>query len=123
MNEKLEKEFEEYKKFAFNRNMMGVAIGLILATAFQKAVNGISEFLFMPIVNYFVGSADGDWRNMVVHPVPGMNIEFGRLLGTMMDFVILSFVLYFIWSRMMKKIWPEIEIVTDKKLDTPPKTP
>jgi len=104
------KEFQDYKNFAFNRNMMGVAIGLILATAFQKAVSGISDCLIMPIVNYFIVGAGGDWRTWVAQPVSGMNLEVGRLIGTMIDFVILTLVLYFIWAKIMKKIWPELEM-------------
>ena len=104
------KEFQEYKNFAFNRNMMGVAIGLILATAFQKAVSGISDYLIMPFVNYLVVGTGGDWRTWVAHPVPGMNLEVGRLIGTMIDFVILTLVLYFIWAKIMKRIWPELEL-------------
>jgi large conductance mechanosensitive channel protein len=111
------KEFQEYKNFAFNRNMLGVAIGLILATAFQKAVSGISDYLIMPFVNYLVVGTGGDWRTWVAHPVPGMNLEVGRLIGTMIDFVILTLVLYFIWAKIMKRIWPELEL--DKKEEKP----
>lgn len=111
------KEFQDYKKFAFNHNMMGVAIGLILATAFQKAVSGISDYLIMPIVNFFIVGTGTDWRNWVAHPISGMNLEVGRLIGTMIDFVILTVVLYFIWAKIMKRIWPELEL--SKKEEKP----
>ena len=111
------KEFQDYKNFAFNRNMLGVAIGLILATAFQKTVSGISDYLIMPIVNYFVIGTGDDWRKWVAHPVPGMYLEIGRLIGTMVDFVILTLVLYFIWAKIMKRIWPDLEI--NKKEEKP----
>jgi large conductance mechanosensitive channel protein len=114
-----EQEFEEYKKFAFNRNMMGVAIGLILATAFQKTVSGISDYLIMPIVNYLISDTDGDWRLWSLEPVKGMKIEIGRLCGTFIDFIILTLVLYFIWSRIMKQIWPDIELDGNKNKDKP----
>ena len=91
-------EIQDYKNFAFNKNMIAVAIGLIMATSFQKTVTGISDFLIMPIVNYFAGVTNGDWRKWVVHPVNGMNVELGHLLGSILDFVILTLVLYFIYQ-------------------------
>ena len=107
---KIQEEVQDYKKFAFNQNMLGVAIGLILATAFQKTVAGISDYLIMPVINYFLSSTDGNWRNWVIHPFVGMDIEIGHLIGTFVDFVILTLVLYFIWAKIMKVIWPDLDV-------------
>lgn len=109
-NPSLDKELEEYKKFAFDKNMVQVAIGLVLANAFQKTVTGISDYLFMPIVNYFVNSTDGNWRDMVFTPIAGMNIEIGRLAGMFCDFFIITLILYLIYSKILKKIWPEMQL-------------
>lgn len=106
---------EEYKNFAFNKNMVGVAIGLVLATAFQKTVTGISDYLIMPIVNYFIGNVDGNWRNLVFHPLQGMNIEIGKLIGTIIDFVIITLVLFLLYKTIIKRLWPNIKIETEKK--------
>lgn len=119
IRKEINQEFQDYKKFAFNQNMMMVAIGLILAAAFQKCVSAISDFLVMPIVNYFVNGVNGDWRTWVVHPVPGMNIEIGHLMGAMIDFVILTLVLYVVYAKMMKRIWPNIELNKKKDEEKP----
>lgn len=109
-NPAIDREIEEYKKFAFDKNMVQVAIGLILANAFQKTVTGISDYLIMPIVNYFVNSTDGNWRDMVFSPFNGMNIEVGRLVGMFCDFFIITLILYIIYSRILKRIWPEMQL-------------
>ena len=106
----VDQEFQDYKNFAFNKNMMSVAIGLIMATAFQKTVTGISDFLIMPIVNYFIGKTGEDWRKWVIHPTHGMNIEIGHLIGAIVDFVILTLVLYIIYQFILKRICPELTI-------------
>ena len=110
LNPIINKEIEEYKKFAFDRNMVQVAIGLILANAFQKTVTGLSDYLLMPIVNYFINSTDGNWRDLVFSPFPGMNIEVGRLAGIFCDFFIITFILYIVYSKIIKKIWPEMQL-------------
>lgn len=101
-----EQEFQDYRKFAFNKDMMQIAVGLILATAFNKTVSAISDYLLMPIVNYFV-NRNGDWRSMVVHPVEGMNVEIGHLIGAFLDFIILSVVLYIVYVKVYKGLFPD----------------
>jgi large conductance mechanosensitive channel len=110
LNPIINKEIEEYKKFAFDKNMVQVAIGLILANAFQKTVTGLSDYLLMPVVNYFINSTDGNWRDLVFSPLPGMNIEVGRLAGIFCDFFIITFILYIVYSKVIKKIWPEMQL-------------
>lgn len=113
--EEVQNEIQEYKKFAFNKNLFQVAIGFILATAFQKTVTAVSDYLIMPITNYLIGRTNGNWREWIIHPVPGMNIEIGHLVGALFDFLILTIVLYFFYAKFVKKLWPEIEINTSTK--------
>lgn len=106
----IKSEIEDYKKFAFNQNMVMVAIGLILANAFQKCVSSISEYFVMPIVNYLIAGVDGDWRLWIFVPAKGMSIEIGNLIGAIIDFLIITLVLYLIYSKILKKIWPDIKL-------------
>lgn len=110
----IKSEIEDYKKFAFNQNMVMVAIGLIMANAFQKCVSSISQYLVMPIVNYFITGVDGDWRLWIFLPVDGMPIEIGNLLGEVIDFMIITLVLYVIYAKIMKKIWPDLKLYQNK---------
>lgn len=114
IHKEINEEFQQYKKFAFNQNMMMVAIGLILANAFQKCVSAISNYLVMPLVNYFLNGVNGDWRLWVFIPVEGLSIEIGNLIGALIDFIIITFVLYVIYAKIIRRIWPEIK-VGDKK--------
>ena len=113
--EQIEKEIKNYKKFAFNQNMLQVAIGLILVAAFQKTVTAVSDCLIMPIVNYFVNATNGNWRDWKIHPIQVMNLEIGHLIGAMLDFTILSVLLYFIYAKIVKKIWSDIENKEEEK--------
>lgn len=107
----IKKEINEYKKFAFNKNLMGLALALILANIVQKFVTTISESLLMPIINYFVNATNGgNWRNMILCPVDGMNLEIGKLCAAGLEFVIATIVLYVIYSRIIKRFHPDSEI-------------
>lgn len=124
MDPQLEKELEDYKRFAFNRNMVQVAIALLLATAFQKTVSAISDALLMPVINYFI-SPDGNWRHTIWHPLPGMNIEIGHLAGSFLDFLVLSLVLWLLYAHIVKRIWPSVapDGSEQPQQPTPPPTP
>lgn len=107
----IRKEIDEYKKFAFNKNLMALALALILATVVQKFVSSISESILMPIINYFVNAANtGNWRNMILCPVDGMNLEIGKFLGSFLEFTITTIVLYVIYTKIVKRFTPDAEI-------------
>lgn len=108
----LEEELKQYRKFAFDRNMVGVAVALILATTCQKVVNGISDHLLMPIVNFCVTEASTqagtDWREWKIAVTPGLDIEIGLLASNFLEFTITTVVLYLIYFKVIKFIAPHI---------------
>lgn len=108
--DKIQKEFEEYRRFAYSKNLVGIAITLILANSMQKFVSTISESVFMPIANYLVSSTHGDWRLLIFSPVTGMNIEIGKLASSFVEFTIVTICLYIIYSKVVKKISPEFDL-------------
>lgn len=110
----LTKEISEYKKFAFNKSLVSLALALILANVVQKFVTSISESLFMPIINYFILTTNGNWRNLLLVPVDGMNLEVGKLCGSFIEFSITTLVLYLIYSKIVKRINPDAEMEIKK---------
>jgi len=107
----IKKELEEYKKFAFNKDLMALALTLILTTIVQKFVTVISESFLMPIINYFINATNtGNWRNMIFCPINGMNLEIGKLCAAGLDFSITTIILYIIYSKVIKKFNPEAEV-------------
>jgi len=112
----IKKEIDDYKNFAFNKNLMALALALILANVVQKFVSSISECLLMPVINYFVNVANntGNWRNMILCPLDGMNLEIGKFCGSFLEFTITTLFLYMIYSKIVKRITPDAEICVKK---------
>lgn len=96
-------EVDNYKTFAFGKNMFEVAIALVLATTFQEAVTSITNGLLMPIVTWFVDKTATDWRGVIFSPVEGINLEIGNLGSSLVRFLITSFVLFVIWRIFSQK--------------------
>ncbi|HET7180071.1 MAG TPA: large conductance mechanosensitive channel protein MscL [Chryseosolibacter sp.] len=91
---------KEFKEFAMRGNVVDLAVGLIIGAAFGKIVTSVVNDLIMPIVNPLIPG--GDWRTMEVGP----GIKIGSFLGTLLDFIIVAFAIFFIVkgiNRLKKK--------------------
>lgn len=112
--EKIHEEFENYREFAFGKNLMAMALTIILAGTVQKFVTSISEGAIMPFINFLVGTATkGDWRNIVFTPIQGLDFEIGKLTASFVEFTITTAVLYLIYIKIIKRIYPKFEIQTN----------
>ncbi|MBE7086618.1 MAG: MscL family protein, partial [Clostridiales bacterium] len=46
--------FEEFKKFITRGNVLDMAVGVIVGGAFTAIVNGLSNFVLKPIINWLL---------------------------------------------------------------------
>ena len=108
--EELDEEFQKFKSFAFQQNMVNVAVGMVLATAFGKVVTAISNNLIMPIVNYVLSTTGEGWRAAVWKPIPSLTFEVGAFVGSFVDFLLTAVVLYVLYIKIAKPIlYPEAD--------------
>src|SRR5262245_15413795 len=83
--------FEEFKNFAFKGNVVDLAVGVIIGTAFGKVVSSLVEDLIMPLIGVIVpGGGYDKW----VLPIEGKDIPFGKFLAAIVNFLIVSLVLF-----------------------------
>lgn len=100
----IKQELEDYKQFAFNKNFLEIALALVFTTATQKFINSISETIIMPILNFIIQKAEGDWRNLIFSPIKGLDIEVGKFMAGFFEFTITSLILFIIFKRLLKKL-------------------
>jgi large conductance mechanosensitive channel len=86
----------EFKDFIGKAGVLGLAIGFIMGTVIGRVVTALVQDLIMPIPGAFI--AGGDWRKaMVTIPVGnGMSFGIGDFVGVVIDFLIISFVIFII---------------------------
>ncbi|MEO9276433.1 MAG: MscL family protein [Nitrososphaera sp.] len=86
----------EFKEFIGKAGVLGLAIGFIMGTAIGKVVTALVQDLIMPIPGAFIPG--GDWRKAIVNiPVSGgINFGIGDFVGVIIDFMIISVVIFFI---------------------------
>jgi len=108
----------EFKAFLLKQNALALAIGVVIGAAVGKVVSGIVDDLIMPIVGVVLPG--GEWRNAQL-PLLGTNaIKYGDLIGRLIDFVIVSAVVFFIVKMFIREGPPPATKTCPQCLETVP---
>ena len=110
----MKKMFNEFKTFIARGNVMDMAIGVILATAFGKITTSLVNDVFMPFIAWIFGARDMTALNLVVREAvmdgetvvqEAITIGFGNFVGYIIDFILVALVVFAIVKTMnaMKK--------------------
>lgn len=100
--------FEEFKKFITRGNVLDMSVGVIVGGAFTAIVNGLSNFILKPIVNWlialFMGDKGLESAVTILSPAYGADgaldlansiyIDWGSFVSAIINFLIIAFVLF-----------------------------
>ena len=103
----MKKLVSEFKAFINRGNVIDMAIGVIIATAFGAITNALVNNILMPLIGLITGGTDfTDKLNwVVVEPTldelgeivdPGVTIGFGVLVAALINFLIIAFICFLI---------------------------
>ena len=99
----MKKLFEEFKAFIMRGNVMDMAIGVIIATAFGKITSSLVNDVFMPFIGWICGARDMTALNVVVREAvmdgdtvvkEAITLGFGTFVGTIIDFILVALVVF-----------------------------
>jgi large conductance mechanosensitive channel len=100
----MQKTATEFREFLLKQNALALAVGVILGAAIGKVVSGIVDDVLMPVIGLVLPG--GDWRNAQL-TLSGQNaIKYGDLAGRILDFAIVSLVVFFITRALLEKPAP-----------------
>jgi len=98
--------FKEFKEFAIKGNVTDLAIGVIIGGAFGKIVTSLVNDIIMPPIGYLLGGVDFSNLKLVIKESSGyiasISINYGIFLNTVIDFLIVSWVIFFIIKQINK---------------------
>ncbi|MDQ3283065.1 MAG: large conductance mechanosensitive channel protein MscL [Acidobacteriota bacterium] len=90
----------EFRGFLTKTNALALAVGVIIGAAVGNVVSAVSADILMPIVSLFLPG--GSWRE-AKFVLRGENaILYGHFIGVVIDFLIISLVLFLIVRRLVK---------------------
>lgn len=93
--------FQEFKKFAMRGNVIELAIGVIIGTAFGKIVSSLVQDIIMPIIGLLIGGIN---FSKLVFEFGKAEVKYGLFIQTIVQFLIISFAL-FIFVRLFNKLY------------------
>ena len=102
----MKKFFGEFKEFITRGNVLDMAIGVIIATAFGKITTSLVGDVFMPLIGYLIGGIDLSALNITLSPAvldeagevvkDAVVIGIGTFLTTVIDFILVAFVVFLV---------------------------
>ncbi len=107
----MKKFFSEFKAFAMRGNVMDLAVGVIIGSAFSAITNSLINDILMPLIGLLVGK---DTFASIVFHVGSAEIMFGNFIQAIFNFIVMAFAVFLI-----------VKVVNSlhKKKDEAPATP
>ncbi|MBQ7743415.1 MAG: large conductance mechanosensitive channel protein MscL [Lachnospiraceae bacterium] len=102
----MKKIIDEFKTFIMRGNVLDMAIGVVMATAFGKITTSLVNDVIMPIVGKFTGGVDLSKLNICIQEAKynelgevisePVNIGIGTFISTIIDFIIIAFIIFMV---------------------------
>lgn len=125
----MKKFFEEFKKFIKRGNVMDMAVGMIIGSAFTAIVTSLSNGILKPIINWIISICAGGEKDALAKTftvlVPAyledgvtldlansIYIDWGAFISSIINFLLIAFVLFVIL-----KTFNRVKEVNDKTLE------
>ncbi|MHB0999071.1 MAG: large conductance mechanosensitive channel protein MscL [Armatimonadota bacterium] len=109
--------FKEFKEFALKGNLVDLAVAFILGLSFGRLVNSLVNDVIMPPIGMLLGGMDfsslfidlsgGGFSSLASAKAAGASvIAYGAFINTVIDFLIVAFVLFLIvrWANKFRKL-------------------
>lgn len=118
--------FKEFKEFLMRGNVIDLAVGVVIGTAFTAIVTNVVNGLITPlvglIVSLFTKGKDLSEAMSVLDwtPVKGVTFAFGDVVSALITFIITGFVLFLIVKAANKARETTIKNEADEPEETVP---
>jgi large conductance mechanosensitive channel len=103
--------FKEFREFAMRGNVLDMAVGIIIGIAFGAIVTSLVNDIIMPPLglalgridfsNLFINLSGGSYTTLAAAKEAGaVTINYGMFVNTVINFIIVAFVLFLIVRSM-----------------------
>ncbi|MBG0766440.1 MAG: large-conductance mechanosensitive channel protein MscL [Spirochaetaceae bacterium] len=116
----------EFKKFISRGNVIDMAVGIIVGTAFKEIVNSLVKEILMPLIGLFLGGVSFVDLKIVIAEATEQTSEvaimYGNFIQKIIDFLIIAFVV-FMMVRTINRIRERIEAKKRAEAEEAPPAP
>lgn len=90
---------KEFKEFISKGNVMDMAVGIIIGSAFTAIVNSLVDSILMPIIGAICGGFSVDQMSWKIGEA---TIGYGAFIQAIIDFLLIAWVLFMIIKALNK---------------------
>ena len=84
---------KEFKEFISRGNVMDLAVGVIIGSAFGKIVTSVVDDILMPLIGMVVGGVDFTGLSVKIGEA---EVKYGNFIQNVIDFLIVAFCIFLI---------------------------
>lgn len=114
----------EFKEFISRGNVIDLAVGIIIGTAFTAIVASLVNQVIMPAIGFLIGGinfTDYKWiLKEAVGDVPAVSINYGAFIQQTINFIIIAFVVFCMVKLLAKLKRKKVEEVEVKPVEPTP---
>ena len=107
----MKKFFKEFKAFISKGNVLDLAVGVCMGTAFNAIVNSLVKSIIMPLICAIFGAAS---VSELAFTLNGTEIPYGVFLQAIIDFLLIAFSLFVVLKIVMGAKGYTTKLVKDK---------
>ena len=93
------KTLQEFKDFIAKGNVLDMAVGVIMGSAFGKIVTSVVDDLLMPLIGIVIGGVD--FTSLSVK-IKDATITYGNLIQNVIDFLIIAICIFLMVKTISK---------------------
>jgi len=82
---------KEFREFAIKGNVVDLAVGVIIGTAFGKIVSSLVADIIMPLIGVIIGGVH--YEDLVLE-VGDAQVTYGKFIENVIDFIVIAFVIF-----------------------------
>ena len=102
--------WKDFKEFAFQGNVFDLAVAVVIGAAFGKIVSSLVENIITPLIGAVSGGVDFSGLSQ---PIRGDSvITYGVFIQSIIDFLIVAFVIFMI-VRLFAKFKRKEEVIEE----------
>ncbi len=99
----MKKFFEEFKQFINRGNVMDMAVGMIIGSAFTAIVTSLIKDIINPLIAAFTTSADSEAPALSIRILASdQYMNFSPFIGAILNFLVTAFVVFLLIKAVNK---------------------
>lgn len=112
----MKKMLKEFKTFIERGNVIDLAVGVVIGSAFTGIVNSLVNDIITPLIGLIIGKID--FSNLVI---PGTAIKYGSFINNIINFFIIA-VCVFLLVKFINKLTSLRKKKEEEKVEAPKKS-